>query len=86
VYVCVLFSGVFRNQKGGGCTRGVYFSLSGVHFQKCSNFTVKLFFTLNIGTYFFLPQGRKGPRKYAHVCAMMSSHLALNSKPIGLVA
>jgi len=38
--------------------------ISGVHFQKCSNFSI--FFTLNISTQFFPPPngGRRKPPKY----------------------
>jgi len=42
-------SDVFRNLKGR--------YISGVHFQKCSKFSI-IFFTLNISTKFFHPKER----------------------------
>ena len=53
-----MYTGVFRNLKGGGGARE--YAL-GVHFQKCSGSVIKILSTLKISTKnFSLPKGGPG--------------------------
>jgi len=58
------FSGVFRNVHRGPTPRGY---IAGVHFQKCSTFSIEIFFTLKISNGIKNFPQAQGPPKYAPV-------------------
>jgi len=65
-------NGIFRNLKGG---MGY---ISGVHFQKCSNISIKKFSTLNISTKFVhlrAPSRSRKPLRLAYDSLRLTSRL-----------
>jgi len=60
VYICFMFTLIFTAPIGSECTLayleirkgGIPWYISGVHFQKCSKYSI--FFTLNFSTIFFI--------------------------------